>query len=239
MDDAELARRSIRGFGETVAALGRSGVGPEAEIRRPGLLGARIDAAAGNPWFDAAVVPLGAAPPAEDPSVPGCVWTVGGAVPGRVEAADIAMPCLGLVLDDPAVDLGGGRLGVEAPSLAELGEVNERAYDAPGTFGPLMAPLRDERVRTYGLRDGDAFVCVAMSLAVGDDLSVQYVATDSSHRRRGLAGRLMLAAMAGARDAGMRTATLQASPDGLSVYERLGFRRVATLRAYVRATRAA
>lgn len=34
----------------------------------------------------------------------------------------------------------------------------------------------------------------------------------------------------------MRTATLQASPDGLSVYVWMGFRRLATLRAFVRTT---
>ena len=40
-----------------------------------------------------------------------------------------------------------------------------------------------------------------------------------------------MAALAEARADGMRTATLQASPDGYSVYERLGFRTVTTLRA--------
>lgn len=59
VDDAELTRRSILGFGEMVAALGRCGVGAEAEVRRPDALGARIDAAGGNPWFDVAVVPAG------------------------------------------------------------------------------------------------------------------------------------------------------------------------------------
>ncbi len=34
IDDRELARRSIRGFGEMVAALGRGGVGTAAEVRR-------------------------------------------------------------------------------------------------------------------------------------------------------------------------------------------------------------
>ena len=234
IDDAELARRSILGFGEMLAALGRWGVGAEAEVRRPDALGARIDAAADNPWFDAAVVPLDAAPPADDPRLPHCLWTVADAVPGRVEEAGDRDAVHGRRARRPGVDLDGGASDVEAPSLAVLGDINERAYGQIGVFGPLVRALRDDRVRTHGLRDGGAFVCVALTLAIGDDLSIQYVATEAAHRRRGLASRLLLAVMAAARREGMRSATLQASPDGLSVYERLGFRRVATLRAYLR-----
>ena len=122
-----------------------------------------------------------------------------------------------------------------APPLAVVGEVNERAYDDEGgAFGPLVRVLRDDRVRTHGLRGDGAFVCVALSLTVGDDLSIQWVATEAGHRRRGLAGRLLLRVMAEARYEGLRSATLQASADGLSVYRRLGFRCVATLRAFLR-----
>ncbi len=234
IDDAELARRSILGFGEMVAALGRWGVGADAEIRRPDALGARVVAAADNPWMDAAVVPPGVAPPADDPGLPHCLWTLADPVPGRAEMPAIATPCLGVALGDPALDLDGGAPDVESPSLAVIGEVNERAYGQYGVFGPLVRALRDDRVRTHGLRVDGAFVCVALTLAVGDDLSIQYVATEASHRRRGLAGRLLIAIMSAARDAGMRTATLQASPDGLSVYDRLGFRRVAIMRGYFR-----
>jgi hypothetical protein len=128
MDDAELARRSIHGFGEMVAALGRWGVSADAEIRRPDALGARIDAAAGNPWFNAAVVPAGAAPPADDPRLPYCLWTVADAVPGRVHDAGIATPCMGVELGDPALELDGGASDVQTPSLAVVGDLNERAY---------------------------------------------------------------------------------------------------------------
>ena len=234
LDDEELARRSILGFGEMIAALGLWGAGAQAVVRRLDAPGARIDSAADNPWIDAAVVPADAAPPADDSRFPQCLWTVADEVPGRVEEPGIATPCLGISLDDPALRLEGGALAVETPPLAVLGDVNERAYGQFGGFGPLVRALRDDRVRTHGLRDRDVFVCVALTLTIGDDVSIQYVATEAGHRRRGLASRLLLAVMAAARDEGMRSATLQASPDGLSVYERLGFRRVAMLRGYLR-----
>ena len=84
------------------------------------------------------------------------------------------------------------------------------------------------------MREQGTLVCVAPTLTNGDDVGIRYVATEAGHRRRGLASRLLLAVMADARAAGRRSATLQASPAGLSVYERLGFRRVATMRGYLR-----
>ena len=86
-------------------------------------------------------------------------------------------------------------------------------------------------MHTHGLRVDGEWACVALTLRLDDDVSVQYVATDAGYRRRGLAARVVGAALAEARADGMRTATLQASPDGHGVYERLGFRTVATLRA--------
>jgi GNAT superfamily N-acetyltransferase len=234
VDDLELGRRSVVGFGEMIALLGRWGAGEDVVIRRPDVLGARIDAARGNPWFDAAVVPIAATPPADEPALPSCVWTVEESVPGRVEKPGLLTPCMGVPLDDPRLRLERGGLDVAEPSLAVLGEVNERAYESDGTFGPLVRSVRDERLRTYGLREEGAFVSVAAALTLADDVCIHYVATEASHRRRGLASSIVRAIMADARDRGLRTATLQASPEGLSVYERIGFRRVAALRAYLR-----
>jgi ribosomal protein S18 acetylase RimI-like enzyme len=115
-----------------------------------------------------------------------------------------------------------------------VGGVNDRAYGQGHVLEPLLDRLRDDRVRTHGLRVDGEIACVTLTLAVGDDISVQYVATDERHRRQGLASRLLLAVLTAGRDRGMRSATLQASPDGLPVYERLGFRRVALLRAFLR-----
>jgi ribosomal protein S18 acetylase RimI-like enzyme len=230
VDDAELARRSILGFGEMVAALGAEGA-----VRRPDAIGARVHRAADNHWLDAAVVPRDAVPPADDPGLPHCLWAAADAVPGRREEVGIAMPCLGLALDDLDTRSADGAVDVEEPSLSVLGEINDRAYGQVEQLAPLVRALRDDRVRTHGVRVDGEFACVALTLRVGDDISIQYVATEERFRRRGLASRLLLAVMARARPTGATSATLQASPDGLPVYERLGFRRVATLRAWLRA----
>ncbi len=232
--DRELARRSILGFGEMVAVLGRDGVGPGAVVRRPNALGARIPAAADNPWFDAVIVPLDAAPPDDDAELPHCLWTLADRAPGRVELPEIATPFMGVSLDDPRLDLAGGAPNVESTPLLVIGDLNERAYGQVGMFGPLVSAVRDDRVLTHGLRDDGRFVSVALTLDIGDDVGVHYVATEESHRRRGLASRLILSVLAAARARGLRTATLQASPDGLPVWTKLGFRTVASLRGYFR-----
>lgn len=225
----------MRGFGELLAALARCSADPVAEIRRPDALGAHLEAPGENPFFNAAIVPAGVAPPADDPLLPYCLWTVAAAVPGRVEVPDLATPVMGLDLNDPTLDFADRVPYLETPSLAELGDLNERAYGDFGWFSSLVQTLRDDRIRVAGLRHAGAFVCVALTLAVEDDLGIHYVATAEGHRRQGLATALVRTLLAAARADGMCTATLQASADGLPVWERLGFQTVATLRGYVRA----
>ena len=221
----ELASRSIDGFAETLACLGRTGVGGAREVRASGLVGARVPWAADNHWIDAAVAAAGA--DLVDP--PHCVWST--AVPaGRVELPSVAMPCMGLVISDL---LPPEETVVETPSLTVVGELNDRAYGQSDRLAPLIAAIDDPRVRTHGLRVDGEWACVAVTVRLGDDASVQYVATEPAFRRRGLAGHLLRAALSAVRADGVRTATLQASPDGRGVYERLGFRTVATLHASV------
>jgi ribosomal protein S18 acetylase RimI-like enzyme len=220
-----LAQRSIGGFAETLACLGRTGVRGAAEVRTPGVLGARVPWADDNHWIDAVVAESGAQ--LVDP--PHCVWST--AVPsGRVELAEVAMPCMGLVLGDWEPSL---EASTEPPSLAVVGELNDRAYGQHDRLAPLIGAIDDPRVRTHGAQVAGEWACVALTLRVDDDVSVQYVATDARFRRRGLAAQVLNAALSEACADGLRTATLQASPDGFGVYERLGFRTVATLRASV------
>jgi GNAT superfamily N-acetyltransferase len=233
MDDSELARRSAASFGEMLAAVGLWGVGPASVVRRPDAVGAHACPAEPNPWFDAIVVPYGAVPPIEDPSLPYCVWTFSHQVHGRVEDPSIATPCMGFPLDDP-LPLDVDPVEIGTPSLAVVGAVNDRAYGTDSVFGPLAARLRDDRIATCGIRVDGRFVCVAMTLALGDDLGIHYVATEEGHRRHGLATGLLATVIHRARAEGMATTTLQASPDGLHVYRRMGFREVGLLHGFVR-----
>jgi GNAT superfamily N-acetyltransferase len=242
LEDAELLRRAIVGFGEWIVALADGHVGPEDAIRRPDAIGARLRAASDNPWFSAVVVPPGASPPADSPELPTCVWTVERAVPGRRERTGYAMPCMGVeldrlaeLLDDPRVHEDRGR--VEPVPRATFATLNERAYGdgEDRWFAPFLATLRDPRVRLHGLRDDDgSFGAVLLTIEVGDDVGINFATTAAAARRRGLAARLARAVLAEARAAGARSASLQSTGDGLRLWPRLGFREVGTLRAFLR-----
>jgi GNAT superfamily N-acetyltransferase len=235
-EDDELARRSVASFGEVLTVVGRWGVGPGAVIRRPDAVGAHIPDVGANPWFDAVVVPFGAPPPGRDDALPYCIWTAAERVAGRTEDPSIAMPCMGLDLTGPRPAGWSGPITVDVPPLAEVGDMNDRAYGVDTVFGPLAARIADDRVATVGIRSDGRFVCVAVTLTLGDDLGIHYVATESTHRRRGLATALLSTVLDRAAADGLHTATLQASPDGRPVYLRMGFRPVTLLRGFVRPT---
>ena len=72
-----------------------------------------------------------------------------------------------------------------------------------------------------------------VELAVGGGVAGIYnVATRDAFRRRGFASAMMAHALEDAHAAGLRTAVLQAAPDGVGVYRRLGFAEFGTIREY-------
>ncbi len=73
-------------------------------------------------------------------------------------------------------------------------------------------------------RMGARPVTALATLRDGDTVGVYHVATLSGARRRGIAGNLLLLALRDARESGCRWATLTATPEARSLYERLGFR---------------
>jgi GNAT superfamily N-acetyltransferase len=136
-------------------------------------------------------------------------------------------------LPDPAL----GDLDWDAQaSVEEVGLLNDLAYGYPeGTFAaaigspPPALPLRRYRARV----EGDA-ASVLGTLDAGSDCVILFVATAAEHRGKGLAGRLLHAALAEAHERGQASSTLQATTLGFPVYERLGYRTVCRLHMYER-----
>ena len=90
-------------------------------------------------------------------------------------------------------------------------------------FGHLGAPDPAPEFTAWTLVvDGDP-VATAHAHWHDTDCGIYAVGTLAAWRRRGLARALVEHILADARDAGMRTATLQSTPMGLPLYESLGF----------------
>jgi ribosomal protein S18 acetylase RimI-like enzyme len=228
---SEAFRQAAAGFGEALAALGRHGPGA-LEVRRADAVGARVPWAEDHHWIDAALVPVGGPPPPDDDAaLPHCLWAESGRrLEGRTELRELAMPVMTLDLRE-APDADGA---VEQVPIGEIGAVNDRAYGGD-QLGRLIAALPPGVGFAHGVRAADGrLVSVAASLDLGTDTSVQWVATDPGHRRQGLGTQVMRRLLHEARRRGRETASLQASPDGLPLYERLGFTTVGELRPHVR-----
>ena len=120
---------------------------------------------------------------------------------------------------------------------AEYGRLNDAAYGIDADSGYARAlSLRAERTRLYrALVEGET-ACVLGTIDHGTDLGFYFVATDPAHRGRGLASRLMAAALVDGRERGLETSSLQASAMGEPVYRRLGYEPHFRLRLYERRT---
>ncbi|GAA1197207.1 Acetyltransferase (GNAT) domain-containing protein [Prauserella alba] len=228
-----MLRQSVAGLGEALAALGRYGA-DATEVRRSDALGAVVPWADNHHWIDAAAVPVGTAAPPTGEHLPHCLWTSSGPPPGRREEPDVAMPAMALDLTVTGTEADRNEAGaVGTAELGEIGALNDLAYQQQA-LGPLLAAIPPGAGHGHGIRDHSGrLVSAAVALDVGSDTSVQWVVTHPDHRRRGLSAQLLQVLLAQARERGQRTATLQSSPAGFSLYQRLGFRTVGTLRAYV------
>ena len=122
-----------------------------------------------------------------------------------------------------------------------LGRINDRAYghESGDGYSAGFTELRVEPpLRLYrAMVDGHP-ACVMGTIdhqhPTGVDCGVYFVATDPGYARRGLATRLLAAALIEARERGCATSTLQASQAGRPVYEALGYAQQFALHLYER-----
>ena len=121
-------------------------------------------------------------------------------------------------------------------SPADVARVNDLAYGFEGpTFGEALNALpADMPLRLYQARVDGQPASVLATMDEGDDCGIYLVGTLREHRGEGLAGRLLHAALAEARERGLRTSSLQATKLGYPVYERLGYAPICTLEMWER-----
>ncbi len=115
---------------------------------------------------------------------------------------------------------------------ATLRTFNDVCAEAFGLDRKVLAVLDDPRMLEVqgfgfhlGLLDGRA-VGTAMTCCIDGVVLVFNVATQPSHRRRGIGEAMTRCAVNHGIDAGCEFAFLQASPDGQPLYERMGFQHV-------------
>jgi GNAT superfamily N-acetyltransferase len=113
---------------------------------------------------------------------------------------------------------------VERDDYSEMARLNEIAYGYPAGDFVAVADATMPGLRIYFARlDGES----ASTLAIWshhDDAVVLWVATLPEARGRGISTRLLGRALTDAREAGLRTTTLQATKLGAPVYRKLGYR---------------
>ena len=123
-----------------------------------------------------------------------------------------------------------------------LGRVNDRAYGyepgdgySPGFSElPVEPPLRLYRATIDG-ETASVLGTIDHTHRSGDvDCGIYFVATDPDYAGRGLATRLLVAALLEAVERGCVTSTLQASQAGRSIYDALGYETGFELHLYER-----
>jgi GNAT superfamily N-acetyltransferase len=98
----------------------------------------------------------------------------------------------------------------------------------------LAAASPDSRLIELGAVIGAATPARSRSIANDGDCGIYLVATAPRQRGRGLATRLLAAALAEAAARGCATSTLQSSPQGRPIYEALGYEPQFALHLYER-----
>ncbi|MGH2924049.1 MAG: GNAT family N-acetyltransferase [Solirubrobacterales bacterium] len=119
---------------------------------------------------------------------------------------------------DPEVEL------VEREDYGSMARLNEIAYGYPAGDFRAVSEAAMPGLRIYFARIGGEDVSTLGIWPHRQDAVVVWVATAPEARGRGLSTRLLATALADAREAGLRTTTLQATKLGYPIYARLGYR---------------
>jgi ribosomal protein S18 acetylase RimI-like enzyme len=137
-------------------------------------------------------------------------------------------------LDARTFDVRG--VGDDAALQAHVEVVADAFGWTPAELALVFTPPLREDPRWRGLVASiDGEPAGSSQLVIGDDgtAGIYFVGVRDRFRRLGLGEAMTSAALTAAREAGCVRASLQASPMGRPIYERMGFREVAYYRQYL------
>jgi N-acetylglutamate synthase len=153
-------------------------------------------------------------------------WVCIGATPIEV------MTDLGVTAIDPDVRI------VRPEELPVAQEMLSTAFNIPPALARVALPAataENPRREVWGLFVGGEMVTCLGCVDVGNCLAMWSLATPPQHRRHGYGGRLTTGVVACKRDEGLiDTAMFWASPDGESLYRKIGFTVVEYLQKWTR-----
>ena len=238
LERSELRRRAIAGVRDEVEAFGSAAPG-SLLVRRQGLLAAVVPASPQRSLFNSVYYGDPAALVAELDALAALyeshgvrAWTVWVPDDDRETARLLGDRGHSLDAGPRAMAMELAELGAAPPAPAGIdpgpiaaavcAELNDSAYGY-GADGFRAGLAGETAIRWHGAFAAGEPVGCAGTIGVGEDCCVTGVATPPEHRGRGIATWLVCRALAEAREAGMTSASLQASRAGAPIYERLGF----------------
>jgi ribosomal protein S18 acetylase RimI-like enzyme len=118
------------------------------------------------------------------------------------------------------------RLVDQPDSLRDFQRVAFEGFGHPVRSAPMFLTdrlLSHPEIACYIGYAGGQPVCTSMLVAAAGVAGIYWVATLPEHRRRGFGEAITWGAIRAGRERGLRTASLQASQMGQSVYARMGF----------------
>jgi GNAT superfamily N-acetyltransferase len=119
-------------------------------------------------------------------------------------------------------------------SMEDVAEINDLAYGYEGSFARALSGLAGDGVFVYVARVGGRPAGCLLTVDLGSNTEIEWVAVLSEARGRGLSGKLLAHALADAAERGQQTSTLIASQLGRPVYERFGYRPAGALQMWER-----
>jgi ribosomal protein S18 acetylase RimI-like enzyme len=247
MDDGTLRERLWQGFAQLQTLLGGDAAGGVV-AEEAGIVASFVPGAPDSPTLNAAIVTgreLGLDQLEQMRErwemigvrrwgvwVDGANWPVTDAL--RLARMRVTSSSPGMAAEIQHLSING-RAPARETDLATVGHVNDLAYGNPDArLERTLSPLPPGLLHAYAAELRGRPASVALALHHQEDCGISFVATAPHARRQGLASDVMQQVAADAREAGLTSATLQATSLGEKLYVALGYRKVSDMQLWER-----